>query len=108
MISEEVKHAMVYNFIAENGGANKLLDAFRTTNVFLSEISKFVESYHEIIVNETKKDKDGKCMNDDGCSYKIPSDVEEEFYKELDAADFGDVTIQISNRVVDAIDKFVR
>lgn len=107
MISDNLKHAMVYNFIRENGGVNKLIDRFRITNTFLSEIAHFVESYHEVLVSEAKKGKNGKCMNDDGCSYKIPSDVEEEFYKELDAADFGDVTIQISNRVVDSIDKFV-
>lgn len=107
MISDNLKHAMIYNFIRENGGVNKLIDRFRVTDTFLSEIAHFVEGYHEVIVSEAKKGKDGKCMNDDGCSYKIPSDVEEEFYKGLNSADFGDVTIQISNRVVDAIDKFV-
>lgn len=107
MISENVKHAMVYDFIEENGGVNMLLERFKTTDIFLSEIANFVESYNEVIVKEAGKGKDGKCMNDDGCSYKIPSDIEEEFYKDLDTADFGDVTIQISNRVVDAIDRFV-
>ena len=103
-VSDEMKHAIVYNFITEAGGTDSLLRYFYDKNIFLSEISKFVDHYHTIIVNEVKKSKDACCV--DG-SYKIPKDVEDSFYKDLKDADFGDVSIQISSRVMDAIDKFV-
>lgn len=106
-VSENLRHAMVYNFIRENGGTDRLMDRFYHTNMLLSEIAQCVDHYHSIIVSEVSKKDEGKCKSADGCSYQIPSDVQDDFYKELDMADFGDVTIQISNRVVDAIDKFV-
>lgn len=107
MVSEDLKKAVVFNFIKENGGTNAMLDKFYMTNTLLSEIAKFVDHYHSIITTEACKKDGGRCMADDGYTYQIPSDVEDNFYKDLNQADFGDVTIQISNRVVDAIDKFV-
>lgn len=104
LVSEDMKHAVVYNFISESGGTDRLLRDFYDKNIFLSEVSRFVNHYHNRVVNEVKKSDKGCCV--DG-SYKIPKDIEDDFYKELKDADFGDMSIQISTRVIDAIDKFV-
>ena len=104
LVSDEMKHAIVYNFIEEAGGTDRLLRDFYDKNVFLSEISQCVNYYHDKVVNEVKKNDKGCCV--DG-SYKIPKDIEDDFYSELKGADFGDMSIQISSRVMDAIDKFV-
>ena len=69
LINDNTKHAMVYNFIEENGGVNSLMRNFYEKNIFLSEIAKCVDHYYEVIVHEASKK--GGCCND-GDVYKIP------------------------------------
>lgn len=105
LIDEGMRRGVVHQFVIENGGASKMLRRFYDQNVLLSEINQCVEHYYDLIVEATKN-KETACKDADG-RYKIPSDVQDKFYRELDTADFGDVSMQISTRVIDAIDNFV-
>lgn len=105
LIGDGMRRGVVHQFVIENGGASKMLRRLYGQNVLLSEISQCVEHYYDLIVEATKK-KETACK-DAGGYYKIPSDVQDRFYEELDTADFGDVSMQISTRVIDAIDNFV-
>lgn len=108
IVPEETKHNMVYNLIEECGGVDSMLTDFYDKNIFLSEIAKCVDHYYELVVSETcRKEKECPVSSYDDNFYKIPKDVQDDFYKELEDADFGDVTIQISNRVTDAIEQFI-
>lgn len=104
LITDNMRRNMIHQFVVENGGANQLLMRFYRRNVFLSELASCVNYYSELVCEACKKDD--KCKDIDGY-YKIPSDVQDSFYRDLDTGDFGDVTMQISGRVIDAIDRFV-
>lgn len=104
LITDNMRRNMIHQFVVENGGANQLLMRFYRKNVFLSEMALCINHYSELVSEACKKDD--KCKDIDGY-YKIPSDVQDSFYKDLDTGDFGDVTMQISGRVIDAIDRFV-
>lgn len=104
VITDDMRRNMVHEYVAENGGPDRLLMRFYHKNTFLSEVAKCVSYYYNLVEEACKKDD--KCKSLDG-GYRIPSDVQDSFYKDLDTGDFGDMSIQISGRVIDAIDKFI-
>lgn len=102
--TEADMHDMVAQFIKEYGGVNKMLSDCETKTPLLSEAVACVTHYTDLV---TEANKDKKDKNLDCCEFKIPQDVSTAFYKELDMADLGDVTLQISHRVMDGIDEFL-
>lgn len=105
MVEERVRREMVNSFIKECGGVDAMLREYECKTPLLSDLTETVRRYTNMVVESTKDCNKKDCV--DTSEFKIPRDISTSFYDELNMADFGDVTLQISNRVLDGIDEFL-
>lgn len=95
---ESVARNLISNFIEEQG-VNDLLFSMRNGNATTSELANLVDKYyHRILEGVDKKRSD---------SFIIPSDIKDDFFKDLNICDTGEATVAINMRVTDAIDEFI-
>lgn len=93
-----VARNLIYNFIEEQS-ANDLLFSMRNKNATTSEIANVIDKYyHKILESVDKKDDS---------TFTIPSDLKDNFFKDLNVCDTGEATAAINMRVTDAIDEFI-
>lgn len=90
---------IVASYIQETG-INNIMNDIRYKSVLLSEFHQMVEKYTDRILEECKDDTN--CIN-----FKVPADIRDDFYNDLDMTDTDDVVFQISDRVNDAIEEFI-
>lgn len=90
---------IVASYIQETG-VNNIMNNIRYKSILLSEFYQLVEKYTDRIMESCKDDKD--CIN-----FKVPADIKDGFYDDLDMTDTDDVVFQISDRVNDAIEEFI-
>ena len=95
---ESTCRAMVDNFVMEQGVDN-LLRRFRSETEFLSELAYLVDKYHAKILEA--------CDKDDCDTFKVDSNLTDNFYEELDAVNADEVIYSIRNRVADAMNDFI-
>lgn len=81
-------------------GVESILSDMRYKSVLLSELSQLTEKYSTIVMEECKDKTD--CA-----TFKVPEEVKDQFYDDLDMEDVDDVVFQISDRVNGAIDEFI-
>lgn len=89
---------IIASYIEEKGVDNILSD-IRYKSVLLSEFYQMVNKYTDMVMEKTD------CK--EGEEFKIPEEIRDKFYDDLNMEDTDDVVFQISDRVNDAIDEFV-
>lgn len=105
VVGEDVRREMINSFIQECGGVEAMLNEYETKTPLLSDVTESIRRYSSMVVEATKDCNKKDCA--ETSEFKIPRDISTAFYDELNMADFGDVTLQISNRVLDGIDEFL-
>lgn len=95
---ELVKHALVTNFIKEQG-VNSLLSKFRKQNALLSEFALIIDKAMEEVTETT----DAFNMN----SWTVDTDINNKFTADLEKCNSKEAIITITDRVTDAETEFV-
>lgn len=95
---EATCRAVVDNFVNEQG-VETLLSRFRTETEFLSELAYLVDKYHAKILEG--------CDKEDCDTFKVNTNLTDNFYEELDAVNADEVIYSIRNRVADAMNDFI-
>lgn len=90
---------VIASYIQEKG-VDKILGDIQYQSIMLSEFYQMVNKYADMVMEDCKE-------HDDCSEFKIPEEIRDKFYDELDMEDTDDVVFQISDRVNDAIDEFV-
>lgn len=90
---------IIASCIQEKGVDAMLLD-MKYKSVLLSELYCLVEKYADKTIKQCTDNKD--CA-----TFKVPEEVKDSFYDELDMQDTDDIVFQISDRVNGAIDEFI-
>ena len=98
MNNERVKRVMIDRFLEENGVGNLLLQ-FKHKTLLLSEYSRLVEKYTNLVLESVDKDNEE--------SYTIDTTLKDNFFEELDLTDTDDVIDSIKVRVSDAVADFI-
>ena len=98
MNNERVKRVMIDRFLEENGVGNLLLQ-FKHKTLLLSEYSRLVEKYTNLVLESVDKDNEE--------SYTIDSTLKDNFFEELDLTDTDEVIDSIKVRVSDAVADFI-
>lgn len=93
--STVIKRTLVNNFIQEQG-VETLLNEFRTKSYLLSEMSRIVNKYTNLIVENCEEEID------------IDSELKSDFCEELDTDDVGEIVSVIRSRVSNAMDEFIQ
>lgn len=94
-----IQRNLVNQFINENG-VDKLLNSMKDKTYVLSEMSRVIEKYTNIVLEKVDKDKPE--------TYFIIPEDRDAFFKELDTDDNEEVASMIKIRVSDALDQFVQ
>lgn len=98
MNNERVKRVMIDRFLEENGVGNLLLQ-FKHKTLLLSEYSRLVEKYTNLVLESVDKNNEE--------SYTIDSTIKDNFFEELDLTDTDEVIDSIKVRVSDAVADFI-
>lgn len=96
--SDVIKRTLVNKFIEEQG-VETLLNTFRTKSYLLSEMSRIVNKYTNLIVESCEN-----CEDD----IDINSELKSDFYEELDTEDAEEIAAIIKSRVSNAMDEFIQ
>lgn len=96
--SSVIKRTLVNKFIEEQG-VETLLNTFRTKSYLLSEISRVVNKYTNLIVEKCED-----CEDD----IDIDSELRSDFYDELNTDDASEIAGIIKSRVSNAMDEFIQ
>lgn len=105
VVNEDMRRSMINSFIQECGGIDAMLMEYESKTPLLSDVTESIRRYTNMVLEATKDCNKKDCA--ETSEFKIPRDVSTAFYDELNMADFGDVTLQISSRVLDGIDEFL-
>lgn len=97
--SAAIKRTLVNNFIHEQD-VDVLLNTFRTKSYLLSEMSRVVSEYTDIIVE--------KCEEEGKDEIDIDSELRSDFYDELNTEDAEEIAGIIRARVSNSVDEFIQ
>lgn len=98
--NEPIKKVIISNYINESGGVDSIMDRIKEKTLFLSEFAQIVDKYTDKVFEETK-------TNPDEVEIIIKDDDKENFYDDLKATEFDDVTNKIRERVENSISEFI-
>lgn len=94
----DIGRNLINTFIKENG-VNNILNDMATKNIMLSELSRMVEAYYELIQEDT--------IQDSPDTYNIAPEIKSDFKDSLEKIDTVDVSDCIKIRVGNAIEEFI-
>lgn len=95
---EPIMRSLIANYIKENG-ATKIINSWKTKSYMLSEMSMLVEKTCDKVLQNCDKDKPD--------SFVVSTQIRDEFFDSLKAADMESISNTISMRVSSAASEFV-
>lgn len=101
-----VARNLVNKFVMENGAGN-LISSFATKNMILSEFSRIIQKYYDMVLEGECKGADESVFTGQLAGQILDQNVVDDFYKELENIDVKDASKAIKDRVADAITDFI-
>lgn len=100
VFARPLMRALTKNYITESGGAEALLSKMYTKTLFLSELSRIVNKYSDMVLENVSSATEEDQLT-------ITDDTKKSFYDELDKTEIDDVSSEIKSRVSDAMGQFI-